>query len=855
MSVARKLIFFLSLLALAVCGGLLLAGPSVALYGSVLQNGWGTDSYEAAAVGSDNLAAAVGWTDDGLTAKVFTTEGKTLREWDTVLPGETGGTVASLYPCREDLILLGLYNENASDLSLYRLTADGGVDLLMQEECRGRSYAERMDGTRLSAFSQDGGSVSFVLLSDGEATAYSCDEDDGGLVELGRTTADGVQSAAVLPDGTMALGGKGFLTLDGQSNPAVGSQQLVTNLTRTDLSLYYVDGADLSVYYSDLTGSSVRWLLSLDDAVDGHQLTSLSLASGGNVLLLLDGHTLCLAGESGVTTLHGVLYPTAVRSAVMLAVLCLAAVVLAGIVWYAACGRQRGWVPMALQWGCFLVALALVSGMVLQRSILLPQRQRETGETYAQVVDSAVQLALTEGNLSDETLPETLAHALEEVQGGVFRDVAVTAAQKSSRWYLSDGRRAELSPDFDGAQADEAAAKGWAWTWEGGQLRCCFGSGDRALTVTLRPAAAESGGGSAIGAAIALVTLAAVIILLRIGWNLRTLTKAAAHLTDGTLRLQLRSGDELAGMANTLTSTAVALARRHREREEMEQSYRRFVPEQVLTLLGKRSIREVDKGTFVSRHTAVMMVWFQFPDPVYTQAANSRLLFDSVNQVIERTASLATQNGGTVFHFSYDGYDVVMENDNARVISTAVAIQQEVLAFNEARAREGLPTVTFHIALDEGDVMMGVVGDSTRMEPTTISTCFSVVRELVNLSGRLEAQILCTESMIAGAEQYGSRYLGKCWLDGSAIRVYEIFDGDEYGTRKGKAQTVQQFTQGVFALYSGETAQAKRTFLELVHDNPTDGGARYYLYLADRMEREPDLPCSLNPPEDRRRET
>ena len=157
----------------------------------------------------------------------------------------------------------------------------------------------------------------------------------------------------------------------------------------------------------------------------------------------------------------------------------------------------------------------------------------------------------------------------------------------------------------------------------------------------------------------------------------------------------------------------------------MEQSYRRFVPEQVLTLLGKRSIREVDKGTFVSRHTAVMMVWFQFPDPVYTQAANSRLLFDSVNQVIERTASLATQNGGTVFHFSYDGYDVVMENDNARVISTAVAIQQEVLAFNEARTREGLPTVTFHIALDEGDVMMGVVGDSTRMEPTTISTCFS----------------------------------------------------------------------------------------------------------------------------------
>ena len=206
-----------------------------------------------------------------------------------------------------------------------------------------------------------------------------------------------------------------------------------------------------------------------------------------------------------------------------------------------------------------------------------------------------------------------------------------------------------------------------------------------------------------------------------------------------------------------------------------------------------------------------------------------------------------------MFHFSYDGYDVVMENDSARVISTAVASQQEVLAFNEGRIRDGLPTVKFYIALDIGDVLLGVVGDSARMEPTTISTSFSVVRELVALSDRLEARILCTEALIEGAQDYGSRYLGKCWLDGEAIRVYEVFDGDEYGVRKGKAQTVSRFSQGVYALYSGETGQAKRIFLELVHDNPADGGARYYLYLADRMERDPALLCGLNPQRDEQR--
>ena len=272
-------------------------------------------------------------------------------------------------------------------------------------------------------------------------------------------------------------------------------------------------------------------------------------------------------------------------------------------------------------------------------------------------------------------------------------------------------------------------------------------------------------------------------------------------------------------MASTLNSLAASLESRDREREALAQSYRRFVPEPVLGLLGKQSILEVDKNTFASRRMAVMMVWFTFPDPVYN-SANSRLLFDSVNQVIERTASIAAQKGGTVFNYAYNGYDVVMEEDLRRVVSTAVAIQQEVLALNELRSREGLPAVTLRIALDVGDVLVGVVGDSTRMEPTTISSSFSTVRELIDLCGRLDAGILCTEAIIAGAEGYGSRYLGKCWMNQVPIRVYEIFDGDPYGIRKGKESTVRQFSRGVLQLYSGDTAEAKRIFLELAHDNP-----------------------------------
>ena len=120
----------------------------------------------------------------------------------------------------------------------------------------------------------------------------------------------------------------------------------------------------------------------------------------------------------------------------------------------------------------------------------------------------------------------------------------------------------------------------------------------------------------------------------------------------------------------------------------------------------------------------------------------------------------------------------MFEGGSAAAVSTAVAVQQEVMELNRERELDGRPPVVVHIALDEGNVMLGVVGDENQIEPTSISSSFSVAKHLVELCGRLEANILCTEAVIRSAEAYGSRYMGKCLEGGEAIRTYEIFDGD-----------------------------------------------------------------------------
>ena len=97
-----------------------------------------------------------------------------------------------------------------------------------------------------------------------------------------------------------------------------------------------------------------------------------------------------------------------------------------------------------------------------------------------------------------------------------------------------------------------------------------------------------------------------------------------------------------------------------------------------------------------------------------------------------------------------------------------------------------------------------------------------------------------------GIEGYASRYMGKCGQTEPRFRVYEIFDGDAYEIRKAKERTSEDFSQGVYALYSKEFSRAKTTFLRLIHRSAGDGGARYYLYLADWLEKHAGEDISLD---------
>lgn len=851
MSGGRKAASFLAVLLLVACGMFLAFQTQVRECVSVLRNGWGRAEYLSVSVNQEGAVCLVSREDGKLRLVFSDLQGKKRESWTAGVPQEAlEGGVAAVYPIAEDSALLAVYEENAQYLTVYAVDSAGGAERLLRETCSGSSGMERRENTRLSGFSQAGEQVCFVLLTADGVRSYAYQPGSAGLEALGSGEDGQWRSAVVLSDGTLALGGDGALVLAGEQSAGVPASHKISSLTWAESGFYYVDSASLDTFYSDPAGSSVRRVLDLSQSIGEHVLTDLAVAADGSVLLLLDGHALSLVRSGSVTDLTELLYPRAQAGALILAVIAVGTLLLSALLWYLLCGARRGRMPLALFWGCVLLSLAVAASLLVEYGLVAQSAARTALEQDTAAAESVVRLALADSPIQADSLPQKLCGVFESLSDGSYTDVTVVAARESGGvWTLSQGDLAQTAAGFDPALARQAKEQGSA-VKSGDKVWYCLSKGAWTLTVSMRRAPQEQGSLLARGvlAAIALVTVAGIVILLLISRDVRRLAKGMERISNGTGlgRFRIRSGDELEGMSSTLGSLSAALEEQERKRDQLVQSYRRFVPERVLGLLGKQSILEVDKSTVSVRRMAVMMVWFTFPEWMSADGGNSRLLFDSFNQVIERTASIANERGGTVFNFAYDGYDVVLEENPEQVVSTAVAIEQEVLAFNEQRERDGLPAVTFRIALDVGDVLLGVVGDSRQMEPTTISSSFSVVKTLIGLCGRLEANILCTEEMIAGAQGYGNRYLGKCYQGGRPIRVYEIFDGDPYGVRRGKAVTVRSFSQGVLALYSGDLAQAKRIFLELAHDHPEDGGARYYLYLADQMEHHPEQRCGLD---------
>ena len=211
---------------------------------------------------------------------------------------------------------------------------------------------------------------------------------------------------------------------------------------------------------------------------------------------------------------------------------------------------------------------------------------------------------------------------------------------------------------------------------------------------------------------------------------------------------------------------------------DFSQALRRFVPEELTRILGKRSIVDVDLGDHVEGDMGVV-----FSDLRAFTTLSERLSADEtfrfLNQYLQEIGPVTRAHGGYIDKYVGDAILAIFPDGPDDALQAALAMQRQVDVFNQTRAKAGEPPVTIGVGVHSGPLVLGIIGETERLEGTVIADCVNVACRLEGLCKEHGVRIVTTEECLGATKdpaRYATRFLGALPVRGKAeaVRAYEV---------------------------------------------------------------------------------
>ena len=213
-----------------------------------------------------------------------------------------------------------------------------------------------------------------------------------------------------------------------------------------------------------------------------------------------------------------------------------------------------------------------------------------------------------------------------------------------------------------------------------------------------------------------------------------------------------------------------------------EAASRRFVPKEFLEYLGKKEISEVELGQMTEEDMTVMFADIR-SFTTLTEHMSPRETFDFVNAYLSRIVPTIKDYGGFIDKFIGDSVMALFPAESDAALRAAIEIQQVIVDFNEERVFSGEQPIRTGIGMHTGRLMLGVIGDSERLESTVLSDAVNLASRVEKLNKFFGTSVLVTEETFKGLEdplQFKYRFLGMVRVKGKSMpsSIFEIIGGE-----------------------------------------------------------------------------
>ncbi|WP_169738211.1 adenylate/guanylate cyclase domain-containing protein [Maridesulfovibrio frigidus] len=266
---------------------------------------------------------------------------------------------------------------------------------------------------------------------------------------------------------------------------------------------------------------------------------------------------------------------------------------------------------------------------------------------------------------------------------------------------------------------------------------------------------------------------------------------------------------------------------------EMTKSYERFVPREFLHLLKKERYRDI---TLESNVRKVMGILFS-DIRSYTQISESRepeevLVF--LNQYFQAINPAIANNRGFVDSYHGDALLALFQEKPDHAVQAAIDMRIYLDEFNRKRKENSEDHVDIGIGIHFGEVTLGTVGTTYRMQATVIGDAVNLASRIESVTKAFKIGIVLTGSalkMMENPDEFHIREIDTVRVKGKErpVVLYEVFDIDSPEVRKTKVELEPLMRQGLIWYKKGEFQKALDIFKICSDSCPEDSIPPIYI--------------------------
>ncbi len=266
--------------------------------------------------------------------------------------------------------------------------------------------------------------------------------------------------------------------------------------------------------------------------------------------------------------------------------------------------------------------------------------------------------------------------------------------------------------------------------------------------------------------------------------------------------------------------------------EKIINAYSRFVPREIITLMGKNDINSVSLGDHIEKTMTIL-----FSDirdfTSLSEEMTPKENFTFINSYMECMNPVIASHGGIIDKYIGDAIMALFPTNANDALHCAIDMLVQLRSYNRKLKKSGRAPIRIGVGLNTGLMMLGIIGGKNFMETTVISDAVNLASRIESMTKDYNTPLLISEHTyysLKDALHFNIRFVDRVKVKGKSQcqSVYEVFDADPKALRESKRRTKVFFEEALAHYHFKDVSKAMKMLSEHLRQVPEDTVARVY---------------------------